>query len=88
MAFTHRTVASRMLGGDQGFKKVIAKAHSLNIKVIVDSTVRVSSSRMAKKYEHLKLKAVDDKGKIIYNYGANGKSLSYDDTTPLNYRKK
>ena len=43
---------------------------------------------MSKRYEGLRLKAVDEQGRIIYHYGTNGKSISYDDTTPLNYRKK
>ncbi len=77
-----------MLGGEAGLKKLIDKAHDLGIKVIVDSSIRVSSSRMAKRYENLRLRAVDEHGKLIYHFGANGKSISYDDTTPLNYRKK
>ena len=69
-------------------KKLIEKAHGLNIKVIVDSSSRVSSSHMSKRYQGLRLKAVDEHGRIIFHYGANGKSISHDDTTSLNYRKK
>jgi hypothetical protein len=43
---------------------------------------------MAKRYESLLLRAMDEKGRIIYHYGANGRSISYDDTTSLNYRKR
>ena len=88
LAFTHRTMACKMLGGDEGLRKVIDKAHKLNIKVIVDCSTRVSSSHMSKRYDSLRLKAVDEQGRIIYYYGANGRSISYDDTTSLNYRKK
>lgn len=88
MAFTYRTLACKMLGGDEGLKRLITRAHSLGIKVIVDCSVRVSSSHMSKQYEGLRLRAVDDQGRIVFHYGANGKSLSYDDTTVLNYRKK
>ena len=77
-----------MLGGDEGLKKLIERAHYLNIKVIVDCSVRVSSSHMGKRYEGLRLKAVDEQGRIVFHYGANGRSISYDDTTALNYRKK
>ena len=77
-----------MLGGDEGFRALIKQAHLLGIKVIVDCTARVSSSHMSKRYDGLRLKAVDEHGRIVYHYGANGKSISYDDTTPLNYRKK
>lgn len=56
--------------------------------MIVDCTTRVSSSRMSKKYENLRLKNIDEHGKLIYHYGSNGRSLNYYDTTVLNYRKK
>ena len=88
MAFTNRTAACRMLGGDQGLKELIKKAHQLKIKVMVDCSLRVSSSHMSKKYDGLRLKAVDDQGRVIFHYGANGRSITYDDTTPLNFRKK
>lgn len=45
--------------------------------MIVDCTTRVSSSRMNKKYEKLRLKNIDEQGKLIYHYGSNGRSLSY-----------
>ena len=77
-----------MLGGEEGLKALLNRAHSLGIKIIVDCSIRVSSSRMSKRYEGLLLKAVDEKGRIIYHYGSNGRSVSYEDTTPLNYRKK
>lgn len=77
-----------MLGGEEGLKTLIKKAHCLGIKILVDCSVRVSSSRMSKRYEGLLLRSVDEKGRIVYNYGANGRSISYDDTTNLNYRKK
>jgi hypothetical protein len=88
MAFTYRTLACSMLGGDEALKRLIGKAHDFGIKVLVDCSIRVSSSHMGKRYEGLRLKAVDDKGRIVFHYGANGRSISYDDTTPLNYRKK
>ena len=87
MAFTYRTLACKMLGGDEGLHKLIKHAHALNIKVVVDCSIRVSSSRMNKKYDDFRLKAVDEQGRIIYHYGANGRSISYEDTTMLNYRK-
>ena len=59
LAFTNRTMGCKMLGGDEGLNKLIQKAHGLNIKVIVDCSSRVSSSHMSKKYEGLRLKAVD-----------------------------
>ena len=43
---------------------------------------------MSKKYDNFRLKNIDEQGKIIYHYGSNGRSINYDDTTVLNYRKK
>ena len=56
--------------------------------MIVDCTTRISSSRMSKKYDNFRLKNIDEQGKIIYHYGSNGRSINYEDTTVLNYRKK
>lgn len=50
MALTHRSLACRMLGGEEGLKTLINKAHGLGIKILVDCSVRVSSSRMSKRY--------------------------------------
>ncbi len=88
LAITNRTIACKMLGGDEGLKKVIEKAHNIGVKIIVDITTRVCSSRMSKRYNNVRLRAVDEHGRLVYHYGANGRSLNYDDTTSLNYRKK
>lgn len=64
------------------------EAHEDGVKVIVDCSTRVSSSRMARKYESLRLRTVDEQGRLHYHYGCNGRSIGYEDTTPLNYRKK
>lgn len=77
-----------MLGGKKQFQELVKRAHELGIKVIVDCSSRVSSSRMGKKYDQLRLRNVDEQGRLVYHYGCNGRSISYEDTTPLNYRKK
>ena len=77
-----------MLGGKQQFQALVKRAHELGVKVIVDCSSRVSSSRMGKKYDQLRLRNVDERGRLVYHYGCNGRSISYEDTTPLNYRKK
>ena len=40
------------------------------LKLIVDCFTRVSSSRMSKKYEGLKLMYIDEKGRKNYLYGS------------------
>ena len=88
IATTYRTIPCRMLGGKQQFLELVQRSHQLGLKVIVDCSSRVSSSRMGKKYDQLRLRNVDEQGRLVYHYGCNGRSISYDDTTPLNYRKK
>lgn len=64
------------------------RAHKQSTKVLVDVSARVSSSRMNKAYEALRLQALDSHGRKKYLYGSNGRSVAYDDTMMLNYRKK
>lgn len=49
-ALTHRALPCRMLGGPEEFKKLVQSSHEEGIKVIVDCSTRVSSSRMSKRY--------------------------------------
>ncbi len=62
-AITNRAHPSSLLGGEKGFKKLMHYAKQYKIKIIVDASTRVSSSRMSKKYENLKLVYIDDKGR-------------------------
>jgi maltooligosyltrehalose synthase len=48
-----------MLGGDEGFKRVVAKAKEKKVKIIVDCLTRISSSRHHKKYRDLLLHYLD-----------------------------
>ena len=50
LALTHHTLPCRMLGGKHEFLQLVRRSHELGIKVFVDCSSRVSSSRMAKKY--------------------------------------
>lgn len=43
---------------------------------------------MSRRYDSLRLKSVDEQGRVGFHYGCGGRSISYEDTTPLNYRKK
>ncbi len=69
-AITNRTLPSSFLGGEKEFKKLVHYFKQNNIKMIVDCFTRVSSSRMSKKYENLKLMSIDDKGRKNYFYGS------------------
>ena len=87
MAVTNRGSISSLLGGEEDFKSLVNKAKSLNIKVIIDSLCRISSSRANRKYRNVLLRYLDSHSKLQLCYGSDGKSVQYDDSTVLNYRK-
>ena len=87
MAVTSRCHISSLLGGDKAFKSLMNKAHKLSIKVIIDSLARISSSRAHRKYRNILLRYLDEQGKTQICYGSDGKSVRYEDSAVLNYRK-
>ena len=87
MAITNRGSISSLLGGEDDFKSLVNKAKSLNIKVIIDSLCRISSSRANRKYRNVLLRYLDNNSKLQLCYGSDGKSVQYEDSTILNYRK-
>ena len=88
MAVTSRSNVSSLLGGEKAFLSLINKAHRLQMKVIVDSLSRISSSRAHRKYRSILLRYLDSQGKMQICYGSDGKSVRYEDSAILNYRKK
>ena len=87
MAITNRSSISSLLGGEEDFKSLVNKAKSLNMKIIVDSLCRISSSRSNRKYRNVLLRYLDNYSKLQLCYGSDGKSVHYEDSTVLNYRK-
>ena len=87
MAVTNRSSISSLLGGENDFKSLVDKAKSLNMKIIVDSLCRISSSRSNRKYRNVLLRYLDNYSKLQLCYGSDGKSVHYEDSTVLNYRK-
>ena len=73
---------------EKAFLSLINKAHRLQMKVIVDSLSRISSSRAHRKYRSILLRYLDSQGKMQICYGSDGKSVRYEDSAILNYRKK
>ena len=88
MAVTSRSNISSLLGGSNDFKSLMNKAHGLSIKIIIDSLSRISSSRAHRKYRNILLRYLDSQGKLQICYGSDGKSIKYEDSAILNYRKK
>jgi len=61
-----------MLGGAEGFRKMVDQAKKSRVKIIVDSLSRVSSSRHHRKYKNLLLSYLDEEGKRHICYGTDG----------------
>lgn len=87
LAITCRSTANKMLGGDEGFKRVMQAAKNNKIKIIVDCLARISSSRSHRKYRDLLLYHLDEEGIRKICYGTDGRAINYEDTAMLNYRK-
>ena len=62
-AVTCRDTPCEMLGGDKGFDSMMQRAKRENIKIIVDSLARISSSRPHRKIRDLLLHSLDNEGK-------------------------
>ncbi len=63
-------------------------AKKFKMKIVLDCLSRVSSSRPNQIYKDKFVYTLDENGKIAILYGTDGKSLQYDDTALLNYRRK
>jgi hypothetical protein len=62
-AVTSRDTPCEMLGGDKGFQSLMQRAKRENVKIVVDSLARISSSRHHRKYRDLLLHSLDNEGK-------------------------
>lgn len=63
------------------------KSKEVGMKIITDCTDRISSSRYDKIYSSHILHYVDESGRKYPHYGCEGRSINYEDTMILNYRK-
>jgi glycosidase len=72
LAVTTRETANSMLGGDDGFGRVMKECKKHKIKVLVDSLTRISSSRHHRKYKNLLFSYLNDEGRREICYGTDG----------------
>lgn len=86
LAITCRKSVSSFLGGSEDFKQLITAAKQRKVQLLVDCTSRVSSSHANKRYRPYFLQHVDEEGKILTTFGAEGFSNNFEDTTYLNLR--
>jgi starch synthase len=74
------------LGGEQSFKKLVSRAHELNIKIIVDIVPHIN-----RRSDHLPdsfvVKTYDNEGNVVMRSSTDGKYGSWNDGKLLNYRK-
>jgi len=63
---------NKMLGGEQGLKRITDKAKSCKVKIITDALARISSSRHNRKYKKLLLHYLDEDGRVHICYGTDG----------------
>jgi hypothetical protein len=87
LAAIDRSIANRMLGGDEALAGVVKTAKEHKVKIIVDSLARISSSRHHRKYKDLLLTYLDEDGRRHICYGTDGQAQKFEDTAMLNYRK-
>ncbi len=88
LAVTCRKTPCKMLGGPEGFDSLCKEAVKNEVKIIIDCLTKVSSSRPHKRYKKCLLYTLDDEGKSMVCFGTDGRSINYEDTALLNYRKK
>ena len=86
MALTNKASISSLLGYDD-FNSSINKVKRLEIKMIIDSLCRISSSRANRKYRNGLLRYLNSKSKLQLYIDTDGKRIEYEDNTILNYRK-
>jgi hypothetical protein len=72
LAITCRQTANKMLGGDEGFQRVMNQAKTSKVKIIIDCLTRISSSRNHRKYRDLMLYYLDEDGRKKICYGTDG----------------
>ena len=78
---------STLLGGDELFLSLVKKAHNLNMKIIIDSFGRISSTKYHRKYKNLLLQYIDKDAINKIYYGSDGKSIKYEESAIFNFRK-
>jgi len=74
LAVTSRNQANKMLGGDAGLKAIVDKAKTRNIKIVVDTLARISSTRHHRKYKDLLLHHLTEEGRRDICYGTDGQA--------------
>jgi len=79
------TVIEPSIGGDEALKKLIAKAHSLNIKIILDVIPHLNRKSTELPVEYSVL-TYNNEGNLVERSSTDGRYGTWDDGKLLNYR--
>lgn len=82
-----REMPSSLLGGKDSFKNLVSEMKRLGLSAIVDGVDRVSRTRMHRKYRHLTVETLSNKGIPLSHPGTDGRENQWEDTAMLNYRR-
>lgn len=87
LSVADRERPASVLGGSDAFTNLCTEMRRLGILPIVDAIDRVSRTRMHRKYRHLTVETLSNKGIPLSHPGTDGRENQWEDTVMLNYRK-
>lgn len=76
-----------LLGGESAFANLCREMNRLGLSPIIDGIDRVSRTRMSRKYRHLTVETLSNKGIPLRHPGTDGRENQWEDTAMLNYRR-
>jgi starch synthase len=74
-------------GGESSFLELVREAKNLGVHILVDCLTRISSTNYHRRYKNEQLLVRNEEGLCVICYGSDGRSIRYEDTAMLNYRK-
>ncbi len=74
------------LGGEQEFKELVEKAHTMDIRIIVDMIPHINRKSVEVPDDYV-VKCYDDGGNLVERASTDGRYGSWNDGKLLNYRK-
>ncbi len=80
------TEIEESIGGSEGLEKLVAEAHRLDLKVIVDIVPHLNRTS-DELPDELKVKCYDEGGNLVVRASTDGRFGSWNDGMLLNYRK-
>mmetsp|Transcript_10675 Transcript_10675/g.20783 ORF Transcript_10675/g.20783 Transcript_10675/m.20783 type:complete len:639 (-) Transcript_10675:55-1971(-) len=87
LAVVDRRSPCSLVGGESGFAELVREAKNIGIHILVDCLTRISSTNYHRRYKNEQLLHRNEQGHCVILYGSDGKSINYEDTAMLNYRK-